>query len=89
MLIPVYAPKFKKDYKRLGRAGKDTSQLDEVLSMIIHEEALPHNLSDHALHGKLSGYRDCHISDDWVVMYKIAGDRVIFARTGSHSDLFD
>jgi mRNA-degrading endonuclease YafQ of YafQ-DinJ toxin-antitoxin module len=29
-----------------------------------------------------------HIEPDWLLLYKIEGDDLILARTGSHTDLF-
>ncbi|MGI8967467.1 MAG: type II toxin-antitoxin system mRNA interferase toxin, RelE/StbE family, partial [Limisphaerales bacterium] len=45
---------------------------------------------DPPLRGDLFGSRDCHIEQDWIVIYTIAdaGSHVRFERTGTHSDLF-
>lgn len=43
---------------------------------------------DHNLVGKYNGRRECHIENDWLLIYKIEGDTIIFERTGTHSDLF-
>jgi mRNA interferase YafQ len=43
---------------------------------------------DHQLVGNYTGRRECHIEADWLLIYKIDGERIIFERTGSHSDLF-
>jgi mRNA interferase YafQ len=43
----------------------------------------------HQLVGNYKGYRECHIESDWLLIYKIDGDVIIFERTGTHSDLFD
>ncbi|HBD0827197.1 TPA: type II toxin-antitoxin system mRNA interferase toxin, RelE/StbE family, partial [Enterococcus faecalis] len=34
--------------------------------------------------------RECHIEPDWLLIYKIDGDKLILtlARIGSHSELF-
>jgi hypothetical protein len=43
---------------------------------------------DHKLTGNFVGRRDCHIESDWLMIYRIDGDRLVFERMGTHSDLF-
>ncbi|MEN6452100.1 MAG: type II toxin-antitoxin system YafQ family toxin [Thermoguttaceae bacterium] len=43
---------------------------------------------DHQLLGSYRDHRECHIEADWLLIYKVDGERVIFERTGSHADLF-
>jgi mRNA interferase YafQ len=38
--------------------------------------------------GNYEGRRECHIEADWLLIYKIEKERIIFERPGSHSDLF-
>ncbi|WP_299296933.1 type II toxin-antitoxin system mRNA interferase toxin, RelE/StbE family, partial [uncultured Mobiluncus sp.] len=37
------------------------------------------------------GFRECHIKPDWLLIYRIDGNRLILFlnRTGSHADLFE
>jgi mRNA interferase YafQ len=46
------------------------------------------DLEDHKLIGNWQGRRKCHIEPDWPLIYKLESDRIVFERTGSHSDLF-
>ena len=36
------------------------------------------------------GKRECHVEPDWLLIYRVDKDnrRIIFYRTGSHSDLY-
>jgi hypothetical protein len=36
-----------------------------------------------------NGFRDLHIEPDWLLLYRIEGDELQLAGTGTHSDLFD
>jgi mRNA interferase YafQ len=63
-------------------------KLREVLTMLIEAEPLPPRFKDHALTGDWRGWRDLHIETDWLLLYKIDGNDLILARTGSHADLF-
>ena len=81
---------FKKDYKQAVKRGCDIPKLNKVISMLADGEKLPQKYSDHALKGIFSGYRECHIEPDWLLIYKISEDVLVLSlyRTGSHSDLF-
>ncbi len=79
---------FKRDFKRIRKRGKDLSKLKEVVSSIAKGEALEERHHDHALSGKWSGSRDCHIEPDWILIYRADGESLYLERTGSHSDLF-
>ncbi len=81
---------FKKDYKQAVKRGCDIPKLKKVISMLADGEQLPQKYSDHALKGIFSGYRECHIEPDWLLIYKILEDVLVLSlyRTGSHSDLF-
>jgi mRNA interferase YafQ len=39
--------------------------------------------------GVFKGRRECHVEQDWLLIYKLTGDQVILERTGSHADLFE
>jgi mRNA interferase YafQ len=43
---------------------------------------------DHRLVGNYAGRRECHLESDWLLIYKTEEIRIIFERTGTHSDLF-
>ena len=49
---------------------------------------LPPQNRAHSLTGNWSGYQECHISPDWLLIYRVAGDELRLARTGTHADLF-
>lgn len=81
---------FKKDYKAAVKRNLDMEQLKKVVKILAEGETLPEEYDDHTLKGKYSGYRECHIQPDWLLVYKITEDLLILSlyRTGTHSDLF-
>ncbi len=89
MLTPVVSGRFKKDVKRAEKRGKDLRKLKIVLSILIEEKPLPATYRDHPLKGDWKGFRDLHLEPDWLLLYRVAGDEIQLARTGTHSDLFD
>ena len=74
--------------KRAEKRGKDMGKLRAVLTLLAREVSLPPEYRDHPLRGDWAGFRDLHIEPDWLLLYRIAGDEVQLARTGTHSDLF-
>jgi mRNA interferase YafQ len=84
----VYHGKFKKDLERLVRRGKDVEKIKFLVKLILSGEAIPAKYKPHPLIGEWHGCMDAHVEPDWVLIYRIEGDTLHLARTGSHSDLF-
>ena len=82
--------KFQKDLKRVQRRGYDLSLLTEILKKLANGESLPEKNRDHLLTGNFSGCRECHITPDWLLVYRLEDDILVLTltRTGTHSDLF-
>jgi len=81
---------FNKDRKLMQKRHKNIHKLRDVMSMLIQEIPLLPKHEDHPLHGNYEGKRECHVEPDWLLVYRIDKKkrRIIFYRTGSHSDLF-
>lgn len=90
MLKVRYSAKFKKDFKLIQKQGNEIKLLQEVIELLCAEQQLPPKNKDHALSGDYAGHRECHITPDWLLIYKIEKDILTLSltRTGSHSDLF-
>ena len=88
MLVADYTGQFKKDYKLAMKRGFDISLIDNLIRNLINEKPLQEKYKDHALSGNYTGYRECHIKPDWLLIYQIGNGVIVFERTGSHSDLF-
>ena len=88
MLKPVYTKKFEKDLARVRKRGSDLDKIKVVIRALINEETLNPRLRNHKLRGNYQDRWECHIEPDWLLIYKIEQDRIIFERTGTHSDLF-
>lgn len=81
---------FKRDFKRIARRGYPVPKLVAVLRLLVEDEPLPEKCRPHKLVGKYSGFWECHISPDCLLIYEISDDNELtLRRTGSHSDLFD
>jgi mRNA interferase YafQ len=85
----VPTKRYIKDVKRLAESGFDISLLDEVIDKLASGDTLDAKYRDHQLKGALKGFRDCHIRDDWVLVYKREKATLVLllSRTGPHSSL--
>jgi mRNA interferase YafQ len=82
--------KFKRDVNVLRKRGYDMSLLEDVVTKLANGEKLSAKHCDHPLKGERKGYRDCHILNDWVLVYKIDKGilTLILSETGTHAGLF-
>ena len=82
--------KFKRDVKHCKKQQKDMEKFKIVSALLEHGQSLKPHHRDHLLTGNWSGYRECHIEPDWLLIYRVDDTKkvIIFVRTGSHSELF-
>jgi len=78
----------KKDLKRQKKRGKKREKFEYILGVICQTGDAPEACHPHKLIGNWTGYRECHIEPDWLLIYTVEDDLVTLHRTGSHSDLF-
>ena len=87
-----YTTRFQKDWGRLETSGRyDMKRLKEAMMLLIGNDApLGAQWKDHPLKGPWSGYRECHIGGDFLLIYKLADDgrTIVFTAAGTHTELF-
>lgn len=90
MLDIISSNRFKRDLKLAIRRGYKIELLDEVVSKLAEGQALDVKHKDHALTGDYKDFRECHITPDWLLIYRIMENELVLllSRTGTHSDLF-
>ena len=59
-----------------------------VIYYLINDHEIPSKYRDHALSGEWSGFRECHIKPDLLLIYETGEDSIQLVRLGSHSELF-
>ena len=79
---------FKRDLKLCQKRSYNISLLNNVIDTLRIPAPLPPKNKDHALKGNYIGHRECHISPDWLLIYRIDGNELYLDRTGTHADLF-
>lgn len=65
--------------------------LFEKAAVILEKNGALHTAyKPHLLHGNYSGLMECHISSDWLLIYRVKTEEkeIDLIRMGSHSDLF-
>lgn len=84
------AKSFRKDWERYHRAGRhDMHRIKEVMLLLVANDGpLGPEWSDHPLKGEWSDHRECHVGGDFLLIYQIIGDLVLFVRLGTHHELF-
>ena len=85
---PVFRKQFNKDLRRAERRGKDPEKLRLIIDQLLAGHPLDPRHRPHKLRENWSQYWECHIEPDWLLIWKPEEDRLIFVRTGTHSDLF-
>lgn len=86
--------KFRRDLKREERGLYSPllikgGELSKVLRMLANDIPLPLKYRDHQLHGGWEGSRECHIKPDFLLIYTLEGDDMLWLeRLGSHAELF-
>ena len=88
MLKPGFTGQFKKDYKKCVKRRLDMNLLKSIIATLAIPAALSEKNLDHNLKGNYKNYRECHISPDWLLIYRYNEEYLELFRTGTHSDLF-
>ena len=84
----IWTKKFSKDVKRARRRKRNLESLQNVIEMLQSSDTLSLEYKPHQLKGKYSGYMECHVEPDWLLIWKEDREAVYLTRTGTHSDLF-
>lgn len=93
MRLLVYKNSFKKEFSLMEKRGLNLKEMLYVISELQKDTLLAEKYRDHNLSGNWSGFRECHIRPDWLLIYKKTdnedGTGVLHLEaTGTHSDLF-
>ena len=77
-----------KDFKLVKKQGWNLEKIKSVVLQLQTCEILDERLNDHSLKGDFKGFRECHIFEDLVVIYKRDKAILTLYRIGRHQDLF-
>jgi mRNA interferase YafQ len=85
-----YTHTFKKDYKRIVKRNYDVKLLFRLIEQLIESGVVDALYKPHKLRGKYSGYWECHIQSDWLLIWEVKEQEksILLHFTGTHADLF-
>lgn len=66
------------------------SLLGDVVRLLEAEGSLPDYYKPHPLHDEYAGLWECHIEDDWLLVWRQNNDKLtlLLTNTGTHKELF-
>ena len=81
---------YKRDRKVFISRGFNITLLDDAVDILASGGTLPERYRDHKLIGNWKGHRECHITPDWLLIYKIEKNILVLTltRIETHSNLF-
>ena len=79
--------RFRRDVRRLRRRGRDVAKLQAVVDRLLAGQALEPSNRLHKLTGNLAGRWECHIENDWLLVWEEYDDVIFLEITGTHSDI--
>lgn len=88
MIELIRTNQFKKDYKLAMKRGKKLQALPTVLEAMLENQALDSKYKVHRLSGDWSGYWECHLEPDYLMVYTLSEEAITLVRLGTHADLF-
>ena len=81
--------RYRKDLKRYKNQPKKLAELKKVLKLLEKETPIPQEYFPHLLHGNYKGCIECHIQDDFLLIWiDPKSDIIELVRLGTHSELF-
>jgi mRNA interferase YafQ len=84
----ILTTRFRRDLRRAASRGKDERRLREVLATLVAGEPLEPRHRAHQLTGNMSPLWECHIENDWLLVWDENETTVTLMQTGTHSDIF-
>jgi mRNA interferase YafQ len=86
-LVIKKTARFKRDEKTINIVAI-APKLAEALNCLASGQPMPTSFNRHRLIGNYSGYEECHLAPDILLVFYIDGENLYVHRIGSHSKLF-
>lgn len=84
-----FTNRFKKDFLRCKKRNYDIAKIEEIFRQLASSRSVPEMNKPHKLSGEYSDCLECHIENDWLVIWQnLPNNEIRIIRTGTHSDLF-
>lgn len=82
--------RFEKDLARCKARGLNMNEIRTAITLLASQGWLPKEYKPHKIYGQYEGKWECHIKDDWLMVWEQNNSQLtlLFTNTGSHRDLF-
>ena len=80
--------RFRRDLRRAARRGRNEERLREVIERLVAGEPLEPRHRAHQLTGSMAPLWECHIENDWLLVWDENETTVTLMQPGTHSDIF-
>ena len=89
MKTVVRSTRFKKDLKKYLNRPQKVKKLMQIVCYLEEAGRVPREYDPHKLHGIYEGCMECHIEDDFLLIWiDEATDTIKLLRLGTHHELF-
>lgn len=91
MFYLASSKKYRKSLKKLLKSGNfNLKKLNIVINTLVQGKKLEPHFLDHQLSGDMEKYRECHVENNLLLLYKIEMNilTLTLIDIGSHSQLF-
>lgn len=81
---------FEAALKRCKQEGRDLRIFQDALELLAEDGRLPAEYRPHLLIGEYAGCWECHLEEDWLLIWKQNNKRLtlLLTNTGTHKELF-
>lgn len=86
----IYTTRFRRSFKKCIKRGLNPADFEQAVRLLQASGKLPAKYRPHKLSGKYSGYWECHLQPDWLLIWLQDDHQLILQLidTGTHADLF-
>ena len=81
---------FEKSLKKSIKKGLNINDLKDIIFKLANDIPLEKRNKDHQLKGNMKDFRECHIKDDWILLYIKDRQQLILTLVdnGTHEEIF-
>ncbi len=73
----------------MKRAPRSRQRHDLYAKYHDYDSEISDLLGECGLKGDWADHRECHIGGDFLLIYQVEGNSVVFVRAGTHAELFE
>ena len=81
---------FERSLKKAVKKNFDINSLKDIIYKLANDIPLDKSNKDHQLKGNMKDFRECHIKNDWILLYMKNRSKLILTLVdnGTHEEIF-